>query len=155
MKRGGSLVGSHGKAMEPGSQLADQPGEADVQLLTAAATGDLPLAKRARAAGACLDATEPQKSRCAMHQAAAHGCCLLIEYLLAEGAPVDQRTLKGHTPLHAAAVAGQSVTAELLIAEGATPAHWIALVLLHFTGLRNKDTLLSSSCSCRTAHPQV
>ena len=130
------LVGSHGKAMEPGSQLADQPGEADVQLLTAAATGDLPLAKRARAAGASLDATEPQKSRCAMHQAAAHGCCLLIEYLLAEGAPVDQRTLKGHTPLHAAAVAGQSVTAELLIAEGANPSaldrtgaaplHWAA-----------------------------
>lgn len=60
----------------------------------------------------------------------------MIEYLLAEGAPVDQRTIKAHTPLHAAALTGHTMAAELLLAKGAdsnaldrtgaAPVHWAA-----------------------------
>ena len=96
----------------------------------------------------------------ALYDAASRGDVKAVEWLLSEGADVDERGRNAETPLIAAALAGQAATAELLVAKGAdvmarnkgglTPLHAAAysgsaevarLLLDHGAKIEDKDNI--------------
>ena len=83
-------------------------------LQTAAAKGELAIAKLLLDSGAIVDGVK-QPDLTPLHYAAGNGHKAIVDLLLARGAKVDARTDSGVTPLHLAALKGYTLVARTLL----------------------------------------
>lgn len=109
-----------------------------VQILDAAAIGDLEAVQALLAETPKLSLSKDPEGLTALHCAALSGHEAVAEALLASGAEVNAGTKAGRTPLHLAALGNHTDMAALLVSRGAhvnaadaverrTPLHWAAL----------------------------
>jgi len=85
----------------------------------AAAVGDVDLIRRLIEKGVKVEAFDSLSYMTPLHRAAMEGQTLTVKYLLAAGAPIDERDMNLYTPLHYAVDRNHKETSELLIAHGA------------------------------------
>ncbi len=99
------------------------PGDATAEddLIIAARTGNLALAKKAVRRGSSTTLTD-QYGSTPLHLAAQSNSHEIVVFLLAKGAPLEARTKDGYTPLASAASGGSIESARLLLQAGADPA---------------------------------
>ena len=96
------------------------PSVPDIDINSAAVTGDIETVKQHLAAGADVNGWPDEGGQAPpLYWAAHEGHKEIVELLIANGADVNAKDRRGETSLHAAALSPRKEIAELLIAEGA------------------------------------
>jgi len=99
-------------------ELTESP-KLPLSIEEAAAIGDIDLIRRLIGEGVKVEAFDSLSFMTPLHRAAMEGQKSVVELLLAEGAPINERAMDLRTPLYHAVYNGHKEIVELLISKGA------------------------------------